>query len=145
MMAVGESCPVKACMSYVVGGAMGGFMGLFQVTVTNLFTFPSKLCRKEASSAEFDCDKHRGNRQLTSAFQSSIAPHHTTHQMTTKETLLDMRRKIFHHDIHDTYTVHNHCSPLCLSPETFTQLDFPRHNCKQRSKFCHGWIYDRWH
>merc|ERR1719385_393366 len=51
MMAVGESCPVKACMSYVVGGAMGAFMGLFQ---------------------------------------SSIAPHHTTHQMTTKETLLDM-------------------------------------------------------
>ena len=28
---VGESCPLKACMSYVVGGAMGGFMGLFQV------------------------------------------------------------------------------------------------------------------
>jgi len=55
MMAVGESCPVKACLSYVVGGAMGAFMGLFQ---------------------------------------SSIAPHHTTHQMTTKETLLDMRRTI---------------------------------------------------
>jgi len=31
MMAVGESCPVKACLSYVVGGAMGAFMGLFQV------------------------------------------------------------------------------------------------------------------
>ena len=29
-------------------------------------------------------------------FQSSIAPHHTTHQMTTKETLLDMRRKFFY-------------------------------------------------
>ena len=28
---VGESCPVKACLSYVVGGAMGAFMGLFQV------------------------------------------------------------------------------------------------------------------
>lgn len=24
-------------------------------------------------------------------FQSSIAPHHTTHNMTTRETLLDMR------------------------------------------------------
>ena len=49
---VGESCPLKACMSYVVGGAMGAFMGLFQ---------------------------------------SSIAPHHTTHNMSTRETLIDMR------------------------------------------------------
>ena len=35
------------------------------------------------------------DRNVIAAFQSSIAPHHTTHQMTTKETLLDMRRKFF--------------------------------------------------
>lgn len=55
MIAVGESCPLKACMSYVVGGAMGAFLGLFQ---------------------------------------SSIAPHHTTHIMTTRETFLDMKSTI---------------------------------------------------
>lgn len=33
MIAIGESCPLKACMSYVVGGAMGGFMGLFQSSI----------------------------------------------------------------------------------------------------------------
>merc|ERR1719219_2758046 len=55
MIAIGESCPLKACLSYVAGGVMGGFLGLFQ---------------------------------------SSIAPHHTTHIMSTRETLMDMKGTI---------------------------------------------------
>jgi len=49
-----ESCPFRAGMSFVVGGALGGFLGLFS---------------------------------------SSIAPHQTV-QMTTKETLMDMKNTI---------------------------------------------------
>jgi len=52
MTTVAESCPFRAGMSFVVGGALGGFIGLFN---------------------------------------SSIAPHHTTVQMSTRETLRDMR------------------------------------------------------
>ena len=37
MMMVGESCPVKACLSYIVGGAMGAFMGLFQVATIHKY------------------------------------------------------------------------------------------------------------
>ena len=47
-----ESCPFRACMSFVVGGALGGFLGLFN---------------------------------------SSIAPSQAAQQMTTRETLRDMR------------------------------------------------------
>ena len=54
MQAVMESCPFRGVMSFVVGGALGAFLGLFS---------------------------------------SSIAPHQTV-QMTTKETLIDMRRTI---------------------------------------------------
>ena len=43
----------------------------------------------------YEWHKYRGWKVIA-AFQSSIAPHHTTHQMTTKETLLDMRRKFFY-------------------------------------------------
>jgi len=50
-----ESCPFRACMSFVVGGALGGFLGLFN---------------------------------------SSIAPSQTAQQMTTRETLRDMRLTI---------------------------------------------------
>jgi len=50
-----ESCVFKSVMSFVVGGALGGFIGLFS---------------------------------------SSIAPQHTTHQMSTRETLRDMRTTI---------------------------------------------------
>ena len=38
MMMVGESCPVKACLSYIVGGAMGAFMGLFQVATNHKYS-----------------------------------------------------------------------------------------------------------
>ena len=73
MQRVIESCPFKSGMSFVVGGALGAFMGLFS---------------------------------------SSIAPHHTvqvsmndilliqnhhhilTFQMSTRETLMDMKRTI---------------------------------------------------
>ena len=58
MQAVMESCPFKGVMSFVVGGALGAFLGLFS---------------------------------------SSIAPHHTTTPMTTKETLIDMRKTIGSH------------------------------------------------
>lgn len=57
IQSVVESCPFKATMSFVFGGAIGGFLGLFN---------------------------------------SSIAPHHAAVQMTTKETLIDMRRTIAH-------------------------------------------------
>lgn len=50
-----ESCPFKGLLSFVVGGAFGGFIGLFN---------------------------------------ASIAPHHTHVQMTTRETLIDMRNSI---------------------------------------------------
>lgn len=50
-----ESCVFKSVMSFVVGGALGGFIGLFS---------------------------------------SSISPQHTTHQMSTRETLRDMRTTI---------------------------------------------------
>jgi len=50
-----ESCVFKSVMSFVVGGALGGFIGLFS---------------------------------------SSISPQHTTHQMSTRETLIDMRKTI---------------------------------------------------
>ena len=53
-----ESCPVKGTMAFVVGGAMGAFLGLFS---------------------------------------SSIAPHHTTTPMTTRETLIDMKKTISSH------------------------------------------------
>eukprot|EP00088_Acartia_fossae_P030559 TRINITY_DN31566_c0_g1_i1.p1 TRINITY_DN31566_c0_g1~~TRINITY_DN31566_c0_g1_i1.p1 ORF type:complete len:187 (+),score=56.46 TRINITY_DN31566_c0_g1_i1:85-645(+) len=55
MTTVAESCPFRACMSFVVGGALGGFIGLFN---------------------------------------SSIAPHQTQVQMTTRETLIDMKQTI---------------------------------------------------
>ena len=55
MQNVMESCAFKGCMSFVVGGALGGFIGLFS---------------------------------------SSVAPHHTAQPMTTKETLIDMKRTI---------------------------------------------------
>ena len=58
MINVMESCVFKGCMSFVVGGALGGFLGLFS---------------------------------------SSIAPHHTQVQMTTRETLIDMRKTISSH------------------------------------------------
>merc|ERR1719195_1493798 len=54
MQRVIESCPFKSGMSFVVGGALGAFMGLFS---------------------------------------SSIAPHQT-HQMSTRETLMDMKNTI---------------------------------------------------
>lgn len=50
-----ESCVFKSVMSFVVGGALGGFIGLFS---------------------------------------SSISPQHTTHQMSTRETLIDMKKTI---------------------------------------------------
>ena len=40
---MGESCPVKACMSYVVGGAMGAFMGLFQVILPKVLVTEGPL------------------------------------------------------------------------------------------------------
>ena len=55
MQRVMESCPFKGVLSFVVGGAFGGFIGLFS---------------------------------------SSIAPHHTHVQMTTRETLIDMKNTI---------------------------------------------------
>ena len=55
MQNVMESCAFKGCMSFVVGGALGGFLGLFS---------------------------------------SSMAPHHAAQPMTTKETLIDMKRTI---------------------------------------------------
>jgi len=55
MQSVVESCPFKSVMSFVVGGALGGFMGLFS---------------------------------------SSIAPHHQTVQLSTRETLIDMKNTI---------------------------------------------------
>eukprot|EP00090_Calanus_glacialis_P032510 TRINITY_DN53864_c0_g1_i1.p1 TRINITY_DN53864_c0_g1~~TRINITY_DN53864_c0_g1_i1.p1 ORF type:complete len:206 (-),score=56.05 TRINITY_DN53864_c0_g1_i1:58-642(-) len=55
MQSVIESCPFKSVMSFVVGGALGGFMGLFS---------------------------------------SSIAPHHQTVQLSTRETLIDMKTTI---------------------------------------------------
>lgn len=58
MQNVIESCPFKGVMSFVVGGALGAFLGLFS---------------------------------------SSIAPHHTAVQMTTRETLIDMRNTIVSH------------------------------------------------
>ena len=54
MTRVFESGPFRGAMSFVVGGALGAFLGLFS---------------------------------------SSIAPHHTV-QMTTKETLIDMKNTI---------------------------------------------------
>ena len=57
MQRVIESCPFKGTMSFVVGGALGAFLGLFS---------------------------------------SSIAPHHTA-QMSTRETLLDMKSTIVTH------------------------------------------------
>ena len=58
MQRVMESCPFKGVMSFVVGGALGAFLGLFS---------------------------------------SSIAPHHTTTPMTTRETLMDMKNTITSH------------------------------------------------
>jgi import inner membrane translocase subunit TIM22 len=55
MQNVMESCVFKGCLSFVVGGALGGFLGLFS---------------------------------------SSMAPQHTATVMTTKETLVDMKRTI---------------------------------------------------
>jgi len=55
MQSVMESCPFRGCMSFVAGGALGGFFGLFS---------------------------------------SSIAPHQTAVQMTTRETLIDMKNTI---------------------------------------------------
>jgi len=55
MTAVGESCPFRAAASFVIGGGMGAFLGLFN---------------------------------------SSIAPQHTAVQMSTRETLRDMRMTI---------------------------------------------------
>jgi len=55
------SCPFKGVMSFVIGGAMGGFLGLFS---------------------------------------SSVAPHHldpAIKQMTTRETLIDMKNTIGSH------------------------------------------------
>ena len=54
MQKVFESCPFRGAMSFVVGGALGAFLGLFS---------------------------------------SSMAPHQTV-QMTTRETLIDMRNTI---------------------------------------------------
>merc|ERR1719452_405041 len=56
MQSLIESCPFKSCMSFVVGGALGGFMGLFS---------------------------------------SSIAPHHQTVQLSTRETLTDMKNAVY--------------------------------------------------
>ena len=55
MQTVMESCPFRGAMSFVVGGALGGFLGLFS---------------------------------------SSVAPTHHAVQMTTKETLIDMKNTI---------------------------------------------------
>jgi len=55
METVMESCAFKSCASYVVGGALGAFMGLFS---------------------------------------SSIAPHHQTVQLSTRETFIDMKNTI---------------------------------------------------
>ena len=33
MTTVAESCPFRACMSFVVGGALGGFIGLFNSSI----------------------------------------------------------------------------------------------------------------
>lgn len=55
MQNIMESCPFRGCMSFVVGGALGAFIGLFS---------------------------------------SSIAPHQTTVQMNTRETLIDMKNTI---------------------------------------------------
>jgi len=55
MTTIAESCPFRAGMSFVVGGALGGFIGLFN---------------------------------------SSIAPSQTTIQMSTRETLIDMKTQI---------------------------------------------------
>ncbi len=55
MSGIIESCPFKGAMSFVVGGGLGAFLGLFS---------------------------------------SSIAPHHTAVQMSTRETLIDMRNTI---------------------------------------------------
>lgn len=53
-----ESCAFKSSMSFVVGGALGAFLGLFS---------------------------------------SSMAPHQTTVQLNTKETLIDMGKTISSH------------------------------------------------
>lgn len=58
MQSVIESCPFRGAMSFVVGGALGAFLGLFS---------------------------------------SSMAPHHATVQMTTRETFLDMKNTIVSH------------------------------------------------
>ena len=55
MQTVMESCPFRGVMSFVVGGSLGAFLGLFS---------------------------------------SSIAPHQAAVQMTTKETLIDMKNTI---------------------------------------------------
>ena len=56
MQRVMESCPFRGAMSFVVGGALGGFLGLF-------------------------------------SFLGGRRPHHAV-QMTTRETLMDMKNTI---------------------------------------------------
>ena len=92
----GRELPSEGLHELRCGGCNGRIYGPFSGDYhKKCSVFSSTLCWIDAWSAEYKCDKDTEDRPLTSAFQSSIAPHHTTHQMTTKETLLDMRRKLF--------------------------------------------------
>ena len=73
-----ESCVFKSVMSFVVGGALGGKIILFF-----FFNIFQKISKFQIYLSGF-----------IGLFSSSIAPQHTTHQMSTRETLIDMRKTI---------------------------------------------------
>ena len=74
-----ESCVFKSVMSFVVGGALGGKI------IYNFFSIFFKFFKN------YFLNYFSG---FIGLFSSSISPQHTTHQMSTRETLIDMRKTI---------------------------------------------------
>ena len=80
MHTVMESCVFKSVMSFVVGGALGGKF-IFTFIIFSIFFKKFQIFHIYFSG-------------FIGLFSSSIAPQHTTHQMSTRETLRDMRTTI---------------------------------------------------
>ena len=74
-----ESCVFKSVMSFVVGGALGGKIIIYYF----FFNIFLKISNFQIYLSGF-----------IGLFSSSIAPQHTTHQMSTRETLRDMKTTI---------------------------------------------------
>ena len=73
-----ESCVFKSVMSFVVGGALGG-----KIIYNFVFNIFQKISKFQIYLSGF-----------IGLFSSSMSPQHTTHQMSTRETLMDMKKTI---------------------------------------------------